>query len=84
MSQLKWEYRTRTLYRDDNSDVLLNNAGAEGWELVTVIAASTMMHCFFKRPVRSQMAIGLSPPPATIGDDRYRGDHDHTDGGPFE
>jgi hypothetical protein len=59
-----WEYMVTevmgNLYmRYGNVQGTLNDIGAEGWELVTVITQGTVHMAYFKRPVKVD---GYEPP----------------------
>ena len=65
MKAIKWQYQIIDEFVDDNPGTreALNNMGAEGWELVSVVqiintepksevSESSWLRCFFKKPLR--------------------------------
>jgi len=47
----KWEYKVLTQVIDKSYNAkTLNEMGSERWELVSVVAAPSVLHFFFKKP----------------------------------
>lgn len=76
---MKWHYRT-ILFEfqkdgllgdryidDDEMEVVLNEQGEKGWELVSVTPVQEGLLSFFKRPRQQPVRKTSAPPDATTG-----------------
>jgi hypothetical protein len=47
----KWDYRVVVVGSSEDLEAVLKRAGAQGWELVSVIDKGLSAHLILKRPV---------------------------------